>query len=346
MRLVTFRTAADPHPRLGLLRGTDATGGDGAILPLDELPALGADARLRPALEAGDLVALLAADPGLEATARALGRMGTTPANVIDRAAVRLMAPLLRPGKIVCVGLNYRDHVAEQRIALPDRPLLFAKFANAIAGDGDPIVRHARTAALDLEAELGVVVGRRAHRVAAAEAMTHVAGYTVVDDVSARDLQGIRQALPPDGHGDGQWLRAKGSDTFCPIGPALVTADEVADPTRLAVRSWRTVADGTPAGRTVAMQDGTTADMVFGITELIAYISEVITLEPGDLVATGTPAGVGVFREPPVFLEPGDVATIEVEGIGRIGNPVVDAAGAAPPGSPAERFLRERAAFA
>jgi len=348
MRLTIFRETgiAGAGARIGCLTGAPD---ELRVLPFDAIPALTGDPRLRPAIEAGDLVALLAADPGLESTAFALAHSqaaGTTPANAIDRAAVRLMAPLLRPGKIVCVGLNYRDHVEEQKIALPERPLLFAKFANAIGGDGDPIVRHARTSALDLEAELGVVIGRRAHRIAAAEAMRHVAGYTVVNDVSARDLQGIRAALPPGASGDGQWLRAKGSDTFCPIGPVLLTVDAVADPGRLAVRSWRTVTDGTPEGRTMPMQDGTTADMIFGIPELIEYISEVIALEPGDLVATGTPSGVGVFRDPPVFLEPGDLATVEVEGIGRITNPVVDAEGCAPAGSPAARLLAATAAAA
>jgi 2,4-diketo-3-deoxy-L-fuconate hydrolase len=228
------------------------------------------------------------------------------------------------PGKIVCIGLNYRDHVEEQHIELPTRPVLFAKFANAIAADGEPIVRPAGTHALDLEAELGVVMGRRASNVVAGDALSHVAGYVVCNDVTARDWQGNKAALGPGERGDGQWLRAKGSDTFLPIGPVMVTPEDLPDPQALRVRSWRTPASGRDAGREVPMQDGTTADMIFRIPELIELVSAAITLEPGDLIVTGTPSGVGVFREPPVFLEPGDHVRVEVEGIGSVANPVIE----------------------
>jgi 2-keto-4-pentenoate hydratase/2-oxohepta-3-ene-1,7-dioic acid hydratase in catechol pathway len=227
-----------------------------------------------------------------------------------------------RPGKIVCIGLNYRDHCDEQHIPYPNRPILFAKFANAVIADGEAIVRPEGTHALDLEAELGVVVGRTARHVREAEARDHVAGYVVVNDVSARDWQGQRAALREGEHGDGQWLRAKGSDTFLPIGPIFVTSDEV-DPANLRVRSWRIPGAGPDAGRRVQMQDGTTADMIFDIPALVAFISRSITLEPGDVIATGTPSGVGVFRAPPVFLEPGDRVRVEIEGIGSVENPVV-----------------------
>ncbi len=249
----------------------------------------------------------------------------------VVRPAVRRPASELRPapalaapGKVVCIGLNYRDHCAEQGVPLPSRPLLFAKFANAVVADGEPIVRPEGTVALDLEVELGVVIGRRARRVGAADAMGHVLGYVVVNDVTARDWQGSRPALPPGARGDGQWLRAKGSDTFLPIGPVLVLADEVPDPHDLRLRSWRIAGAGPDAGRAIPMQDGTTADMIFRIPELIAFISRQITLEPGDLIATGTPSGVGVFRDPPVFLEPGDRVRCEIEGIGSVENPIVD----------------------
>jgi 2,4-didehydro-3-deoxy-L-rhamnonate hydrolase len=203
---------------------------------------------------------------------------------------------------------------------LPDRPLLFAKFANAVIADGEPIVRPKGCHALDLEVELGVVIGRRAHRVPATEAMGHVAGYVVVNDVSARDWQGSKPALREGEKGDGQWLRAKGSDTFLPMGPVFVTADEL-DPTAgLRLRSWRIEPDGTEH----PMQDGTTADMIWSIPDLIEFITAAITLEPGDLIATGTPSGVGVFRQPPVFLGPGDRVRCEIEGIGKVENPVVD----------------------
>jgi 2-keto-4-pentenoate hydratase/2-oxohepta-3-ene-1,7-dioic acid hydratase in catechol pathway len=227
-----------------------------------------------------------------------------------------------RPGKIVCVGLNYRSHVTEGAGRdVPDRPLLFSKFANAIVADGEPIVRPEGCHALDLEAELGVVIGRTARRSTVDLAMDHVAGYVVVNDVSARDWQGSPPALREGERGDGQWLRAKGSDTFLPMGPVFVTKDELDPAAGVRLRSWRI-----PAGQDepVLMQDGTTADMIFGVAELVAFISRQITLEPGDVIATGTPAGVGVFRNPPVFLEPGDRVRCEIEGIGSIENPVVD----------------------
>ena len=229
-----------------------------------------------------------------------------------------------RPGKVVCVGLNYKDHCAEQGIPYPDRPMLFAKFANALIADGDPIVRPPGTHALDLEVELGVVIGSRASHVARDRALDYVAGYVVVNDVTARDWQGTRQALADGERGDGQWLRAKGSDTFLPVGPVLVTRDEVPDPAGLPLRSWRIPGSGPDAGRAVPMQDGTTADMVFDVPALIAWISRYITLDPDDLLITGTPSGVGVFRDPPVFLEPGDVVRCEIEGIGRVENRVMD----------------------
>jgi 2-keto-4-pentenoate hydratase/2-oxohepta-3-ene-1,7-dioic acid hydratase in catechol pathway len=231
-------------------------------------------------------------------------------------------APAIQPGKVVCVGLNYRDHVAEGAgRALPEWPLLFGKFASSVIASGEAIVRPEGCHALDFEVELGVVIGRRARRVSEADAMDHVAGYVVVNDVSARDWQGSPPAVRPGEKGDGQWLRAKASDTFLPIGPVFVTTDEL-DPTAgLRLRSWRI-----PAGsdEPILMQDGTTADLVFTVPQLVAFISRQITLEPGDVIATGTPAGVGVFRDPPVFLEPGDRVRCEIEGLGTVENPIVD----------------------
>jgi 2,4-diketo-3-deoxy-L-fuconate hydrolase len=225
-----------------------------------------------------------------------------------------------RPGKVVCVGLNYGEHVAEGGRDPTSRPVLFSKFANAVIGDGEPIVRPEGTHALDLEVELGVVIAKVARRVAAEDAMDHVAGYVVVNDVSARDWQGVPAALREGEKGDGQWLRAKGSDTFLPMGPIFVTADEMDLAVGVRLRSWRITPDGTEH----AMQDGTTADMIWKVPALIEYISAAVTLEPGDIISTGTPAGVGVFRDPPVFLEPGDRVRCEIEGIGTVENPVVD----------------------
>ncbi len=255
------------------------------------------------------------------------------------RRALKRGAPLLDPGarrpsaaisaaslgeKIVCVGLNYADHAAEGGRATPDRPMLFAKFANAIVGDGEAIVRPPGTRALDLEVELGVVIGRSARRVTPDEAQDRVAGYVVVNDVSARDWQGNPGALREGEKGDGQWLRAKGSDTFLPVGPVFVTADEADPAAGMALRSWRIPGDGPSAGIPVPMQDGNTADMLFTVPQLVSFISQQVTLRPGDLIATGTPSGVGVFRDPPVFLQPGDRVRCEIEGIGAVENPVVD----------------------
>ncbi len=230
----------------------------------------------------------------------------------------------IQVGKIICVGLNYGDHVKEGGRAIPDRPMLFAKFTNAIVGDGDPVIRPEGTRAMDLEVELGVVIGKTARRVSPEDALDHVAGYVVVNDVSARDWQGNVQALREGEKGDGQWLRAKGSDTFLPMGPAFVTADELDPRSGLALRSWRIPGEGPDAGNEIPMQDGNTSDMLYDVPTLVSFISRHITLEPGDLIATGTPAGVGVFRDPPVFLEPGDRARCEIEGIGMVENPIVD----------------------
>ena len=254
------------------------------------------------------------------------------------RRALQAGAPLIDPearrpiaaidpdvvGKIVCVGLNYADHAKEGGRATPDRPMLFAKFANTVIGDGDAIVRPEGTRALDLEVELGVVIGRTARRVTEAAAMDHVAGFVVVNDVSARDWQGNPQALREGEKGDGQWLRAKGSDTFLPVGAVFATPDEVDPAAGLALRSWRIPGEGPDAGTLIPMQDGNTASMLFPVPQLISLISQEVTLRPGDIIATGTPAGVGVFRDPPVFLEPGDRVRCEIEGIGMVENPIVD----------------------
>src|SRR6266542_160850 len=216
------------------------------------------------------------------------------------------MLPIDRPGKIVCVGLNYRDHAEEQGAPLPDAPLLFAKWQNALIGPGEPIVIPPIVTKCDFEAELGVVIGERVRDVSAENALEAVAGYICVNDVSARNLQ----------FADGQWTRGKSPDTFCPVGPRLVPRDEVADPQALAIRA---VLNGE------AMQESSTSNMVFGVADLIAYITQTITLEPGDLIATGTPAGVGAFRKPPVFMQAGDEITIEIEGLGSLTNPVTAA---------------------
>jgi 2-keto-4-pentenoate hydratase/2-oxohepta-3-ene-1,7-dioic acid hydratase in catechol pathway len=215
--------------------------------------------------------------------------------------------PIGVPSKIVCVGLNYRDHAAEQGVDLPEAPLLFAKWPNTLIGAGEAIVIPPITSKVDYEAELGVVIGARLRNVSEENALEGVDGYVCLNDVSARDLQ----------FADGQWVRGKSLDTFCPVGPELVPAAEIPDPQRLSIRALVN-------GR--VLQDSSTSQMVFGVAAVIAHVSRAITLEPGDLIATGTPAGVGAFRDPPVFLQPGDEVTIEVEGLGVLTNPVRAAA--------------------
>ncbi|MFI5259807.1 MAG: fumarylacetoacetate hydrolase family protein [Candidatus Limnocylindrales bacterium] len=344
MRLVTITPRggerADPHRRrvAVMLRS-------GRFLPLSALAEL-SPASLSEEIGRLDLAALFALDPGLgairEATALADG--DALEASGVDPATVRLEAPIPRPGKIVGVGYNYLDHVREQGRERPERPVLFSIFANAVTADATPVRHPAGTHALDLEAELAVVIGRRASRVAPADGLSHVAGYTVANDVTARDWQGQAKALRPGEKGDGQWLRAKGSDTFLPLGPVFVTADELGDGRGLAVRSWRTAAAGPNAGEPFQMQDGNSSDLLFSVAELISLISEEVTLDPGDVIVTGTPSGVGVFRDPPVYLEPGDLVRVEVERIGRLTNPVTDPDGQAPDGSPAAQFMAERSA--
>jgi 2-keto-4-pentenoate hydratase/2-oxohepta-3-ene-1,7-dioic acid hydratase in catechol pathway len=209
------------------------------------------------------------------------------------------------PQKIVCVGLNYRDHAEEQGVDLPKRPLLFAKWPNTLSADGDPIRIPSITQQVDYEAELGVVIGKRASRVGVDDALDFVRGYVVANDVSARDLQ----------FADGQWVRGKTLDTFLPVSE-LVPAAEVPDPQALPIRA---ILNGQ------VMQDSNTSNQIFGVREVISFVSQAITLEPGDLIITGTPAGVGAFRDPKVWLKPGDEITIEIDGLGSITNPVTAA---------------------
>jgi 2-keto-4-pentenoate hydratase/2-oxohepta-3-ene-1,7-dioic acid hydratase in catechol pathway len=219
-------------------------------------------------------------------------------------ARVRLLAPLAAPGKVVAIGLNYLDHVAESKATLPTEPLVFAKFPSSIVGPGEAITWDpGLTDGVDFEAELGVVIGRPARRVPAERALEHVFAYTCLNDVSARDLQ----------FRDGQWVRGKSLDSFCPIGPWLVTADEIPAPQALAISC--------DVSRE-RLQSASTGDMIFGVAELIARLSHSFTLEAGDLVATGTPPGVGWFREPRRVLKDGDDVVVSIERVGRLSNPV------------------------
>jgi 2-keto-4-pentenoate hydratase/2-oxohepta-3-ene-1,7-dioic acid hydratase in catechol pathway len=213
------------------------------------------------------------------------------------------IAPLFKPRNLLCIGLNYKDHAAEGGVPLPEKPVVFAKLTGCIIAAGEAIVLPPDTNEVDYEAELAVVIGRRCRNATTAVALNYVAGYTCLNDISARDFQ----------RGDGQWVRAKSQDTFGPMGPYLVTSEDVPDPQILPIHCW---VNGQ------LLQDSNTDKMIFGVRELIAFISRGITLEPGDVISTGTPHGVGFARTPPIFLRAGDEVIVEVEGVGRLANSV------------------------
>ena len=218
-------------------------------------------------------------------------------------AETHIRAPIDNPQKIMAIGHNYMDHIREQNAPVPTHPLLFAKFPSSIIGPGETITWDENlTKQVDIEAELGVVIGRKARRISVDEALDYVFGYTVLNDVSARDLQ----------YGDKQWVRGKSLDTFCPIGPVIVTSDEIPNPQNLHLNSQ--IND-------FVLQDSNTKEMIFTVAFLISYLSQAFTLEPGDLIASGTPKGVGMYRNPQIFLKDGDIITVEVEKIGKIINP-------------------------
>ncbi len=214
-----------------------------------------------------------------------------------------LLAPVPRPGKIICVGLNYYDHAEEQDEEIPEQPLLFGKSGTAVTNPGDPIIHPAELDEVDFEVELGVVIGQTAKDVSTADARDYIAGYTAINDVSGRDAQ----------FDDGQFFRGKSYDTFAPMGPTLVPDDRL-DPDDLDVVCRLN-------GKT--MQSSNTEEFIFGVEEVVSYISGITTLRPGDVISTGTPGGVGIFRDPPELLEPGDSVDVEIEDIGTLTNPVV-----------------------
>jgi 2-keto-4-pentenoate hydratase/2-oxohepta-3-ene-1,7-dioic acid hydratase in catechol pathway len=249
-------------------------------------------------------VRLLLADPALMAAARETA--GRKDAVSVPVSTAKLHAPVHDPQKIVCVGLNYRDHAVESRMPIPKEPVLFSKFPSALVGHGEPIVVPRVSTKVDYEAELVIVIGRRGRHIAEAGALDYVAGYSAGHDVSARDWQ-----LEKDGK---QWMVGKTFDTFAPVGPTLVTRDEVPDPHALGIRLRLN-------GKT--MQSSNTEQMIFSIAQLVAYVSVVFTLEPGDLIFTGTPPGIGHALKPPVYLVDGDVTEVEIDTLGTLRNPVV-----------------------
>jgi acylpyruvate hydrolase len=284
VKLVTFEHKG--QVRIGALQGDSVVDLNRAEsrLPTDMISFL----------EAGDQALNLAKNVVASAPAKA----------VLNRSAVTLKAPIPRPGKILCLGLNYRDHAEETKSALPEYPIIFTKYANTVIGPGEAIMLPKVSQQIDYEAEFGVVIGRRARNVAQAKALDHVAGYVCFNDVSARDYQ----------RKTSQWTIGKTFDTFGPMGPALVTADEIADPHNLDIRL---ILNGE------VMQSSNTRHLIFTVDYLIAELSTIMTLEPGDVISTGTPGGVGMARNPQRWLRPGDVVQVEIEGLGVLENPVV-----------------------
>jgi 2-keto-4-pentenoate hydratase/2-oxohepta-3-ene-1,7-dioic acid hydratase in catechol pathway len=294
MRLIQYSEAAD-ELRLGAVE-------DGIVIDL-----------ARAGVMSATMEELLA--EGLDAARAAVdhahGMNGEAGAAGLTRKLedVTVLAPLLRPAKIICVGINYFDHAAEAETEPPKEPIIFSKYASSIVGPTDVVELPAVSRRVDWEAELAAVIGRRGKNIPADQAADYIAGYTVANDVSAREWQ---LAKPMK-----QWLLGKSFDTFLPLGPAIVTADEVADPYALRISC---------AVNGVTKQDASTSELLFRVPELISYVSQVFTLEPGDLILTGTPDGVGGSRNPPEFLQDGDVLTTTVEGLGSLENPVRGAA--------------------
>ncbi|MFI5255532.1 MAG: fumarylacetoacetate hydrolase family protein [Candidatus Limnocylindrales bacterium] len=285
MRLLSYRARSEE--RLGVAAG------DRALPATDVLP--GGPATMAALLAGGEVV-LGALRAAAASAATRIAEQGS------PLAELRLLAPLPRPGKVVAIGLNYHAHAAEQKAELPMAPLIFAKFPTAVIGPDEAISWDpGLTAQVDYEAELAVVIGRRARNISVGEALDFVLGYTCANDVSARDLQ----------FGDRQWVRGKSLDTFCPLGPVLVTTDEIPDPGVLAISC-----DVNGERR----QASTTGDLIFPVAAILAHCARAFTLEPGDVILTGTPSGVGVFRDPPTFLHDGDEVAVEIQGIGRLVN--------------------------
>ena len=307
MKLAQFKTKTSDQQRLGILigdvvcdvselaRATKNTGRGVAEWLVNVDSTLEVIKRGAPAL--AQLGALM------NSSESSTGRTGVV-AHSLDSID---FLPAVYPGKILAIGRNYAEHAAEGGSDLPKAPLLFNKLPNALNAHGKPIVLPSISTQVDFEAELAVIIGRRAKRVSEAEALDHVFGYSLINDVSARDLQ----------YGDGQWTRGKGLDTFSPLGPFITTRHEIADVQALKI-------EGRLNGE--VMQSSNTSKMIFKVAYLVSYISQGITLEPGDVIATGTPDGVGIFRKPPVLLKAGDVYEVTVEKLGTLRNPVVAAA--------------------
>jgi acylpyruvate hydrolase len=300
MKLVRFSTNGQ-QPRLGAIQGDRIA---------DLQASLAATLTRRGAVRAGEIAAAL-----VPASTRAFLEGGAAAEEAVasikewvtvPAASARLHAPINDPGKFICIGLNYRDHAEEANQPIPREPPIFAKWANAIIDPGEPILKPRGSNQLDWEVELGVVIGRTARFVPRDKALDYVAGYTIINDVSARDFQFIGS----------QWMAGKIPESFAPVGPYIADRSEIPDPHVLELRLW---VNGKQ------MQSGNTKTFIFDVRYIVSYLSNLMTLSPGDLIATGTPPGVGFARKPPVFLQPGDTCRLEITGLGQIENPVKEA---------------------
>ena len=301
MRLITFtpRTAPTSTPRAGALLPDEQT-----VLNFAVAVDASADVPLLAWFDLDDEW-LTKARQIHDSLAKNTARVETLPrGSVLQRDDVVIGPPVPRPGKIICIGLNYKDHAAESNMPVPKSPISFSKYVTSVIGPDRPVRLPAVSQQVDYEAEMAIVIGRRAKHVPVERAFDYVLGYMNLNDVSARDLQ----------FADGQWQRGKACDTFAPMGPFIVTREAVGDPHALRIRCRVN-------GQT--LQDSNTNQLVFGVDALVSFLSQTVTLEPGDVIATGTPPGVGFARKPPIFLKPGDVVEIEVEGLGVLSNPVV-----------------------
>ena len=300
MKLVRFSTNGQT-PRLGVLQGDRIADLQASVAASLTRRGVTRAAELAAALVPSSTRAFLEGGPLVEEMVGGIKEWVTVPAN-----AARLHAPITDPNKFICIGLNYRDHAEEANQPIPKEPPIFAKWSNAILDPNEPILRPRGSNQLDWEVELGVVIGKTARFVSKDKALDYVWGYTIINDVSARDFQFIGS----------QWMAGKIPETFAPVGPYIADRTEIPDPHVLELKLW---VNGKQ------MQGGNTKTFIFDVRYIVSYLSGLMTLSPGDLIATGTPPGVGFARKPPVFLQPGDTCRLEITGLGQIENPVKEA---------------------
>jgi acylpyruvate hydrolase len=300
MKLVRFSTNGQT-PRLGVLQGDRIADLQASVAASLTRRGVTRAAELAAALVPNSTRAFLEGGPLVEETVAGIKEWVTIPAN-----SARLHAPITDPGKFICIGLNYRDHAEEANQPIPKEPPIFAKWSNAILDPNAPILRPRGSNQLDWEVELGVVIGKTARFVGKDKALDYVWGYTIINDVSARDFQFIGS----------QWMAGKIPETFAPVGPYIADRADIPDPHVLELKLW---VNGKQ------MQGGNTKTFIFDVRYIVSYLSGLMTLSPGDLIATGTPPGVGFARKPPVFLQPGDTCRLEITGLGQIENPVKEA---------------------